>query len=241
MKLSIVIPCYNEGEKILKNVKLIIRKMEEIGIDYNITIVNDGSSDNTLLFLKQINYPHTYIESYEKNRGKGYAIKYGIQSLFKNNRAGDYINFMDADLSTNLNAIDTTLHYCERVKFDVIIGSRRHEETILSKPQKLPRKLMGKMCLIITRLIIGLNVKDTQCGFKTFKSDIIKYIIEKQQIERFAFDVEYLYIAKLKGKSIKEIPIIWENDEDSKVSAIKSSIIFFKDLFKIRKNKKKYL
>ena len=71
--------------------------------------------------------------------------------------------------------------------------------------------------------------------------DIIKYIIEKQQIERFAFDVEYLYIAKLKNKTIKEIPIVWENDEDSKVSAVKSSIRFFKDLFIIRKNKKKYL
>lgn len=241
MKLSIIVPCYNEGEKILKNAELIIKKMKELDIDYNITIVNDGSTDNTLSFLNQIKYPNTYIESYEKNRGKGYAVKYGIQSLFKNNREGDYINFMDADLSTNLDAINTTLRYCDNLNFDVIIGSRRHENTILPKPQKLPRKIIGKMCIIITKLIIGLDVSDTQCGFKTFKSDIIKYIIEKQQIERFAFDVEYLYIAKLKNKTIKEIPIVWENDEDSKVSAVKSSIRFFKDLFIIRKNKKKYL
>ena len=127
---------------------------------------------------------------------------------------------MDADLSTNLDAINTTLRYCDNLNFDVIIGSRRHENTILPKPQKLPRKIIGKMCIIITKLIIGLDVSDTQCGFKTFKSDIMKYIIEKQQIERFAFDVEYLYIAKLKNKTIKEIPIVWENDEDSKVSAV---------------------
>ena len=96
------------------------------------------------------------------------------------------------------------------------------------------------MCLIITKIMIGLNLKDTQCGFKTFQRDIIFDIVQKQQIEKFAFDVEYLYIAKLHNYTIKEIPIIWKNDTDSKVSTVKSSIKFFRDLFTIRKNKKLY-
>ena len=239
MKLSKIVPCYNEGEKMLKNTEILVNKMNSLNIDYNITIVNDGSTDNTLNFLNKINYPNVYIETYDKNKGKGYAVKRGISSLFENNRAGDYINFMDADLSTDLNAIDTTFKYCK--DYDIVIGSRRHKESQLPIPQGFIRKIISEMCILITKMIIGLNLRDTQCGFKTFKKEIIFSIIQKQQIERFAFDVEYLYIAKLHNNSIIEIPIIWKNDADSKVSTIKSSIKFFKDLFVIKNNKKKYL
>lgn len=238
MTLSIVIPCYNEGAKMLENIKTVTNKLNSLNIDYNVTIVNDGSTDNTLEYLNQIKYPHVFIETYEKNRGKGYAVKRGILSLFENNRAGDLINFMDADLSTDLSAIDTTLKHSHN--YDIIIGSRRHKDTILPEPQGPIRKFIGEMCLIITKIMIGLNLKDTQCGFKTFQRDIIFDIVQKQQIEKFAFDVEYLYIAKLHNYTIKEIPIIWKNDTDSKVSTVKSSIKFFRDLFAIRKNKKLY-
>lgn len=237
MKLSIVIPCYNEGEKVVHNIQKIINKMNELNIDYNITIVNDGSTDNTLSYLK--NLPeNVFVETYSNNKGKGYAVKRGIESLFEKNIAGDYINFMDADLSTDLSAIDTTLKYID--KYDIVIGSRRHKDSNLPVPQGLARKIISECCIIITKILTKINVRDTQCGFKTFKKDAIKNIIKLQQIERFAFDVEYLYIAKLNGYSIFEIPIIWENDTDSKVSALKSSIKFFKDLFIIIGNKKIY-
>lgn len=239
MKLSIVIPCYNEGEKMLKNINKVVEKLNSLHVEYNIIIVNDGSTDNTLSYLNKINYPNVFIETYEKNRGKGFAVKKGILSLFEKEIAGDYINFMDADLSTDLSAIDTTLKYCN--KYDIIIGSRRHKDTKLPVPQGFIRKIISEICIFITKIITRLNLRDTQCGFKTFRKEVIYNIINKQQIERFAFDVEYLYIAKLHNYSIIEIPIIWTNDTDSKVSTIKSSIKFFKDLLLIKKNKKLYL
>lgn len=237
VNLSIIIPCYNEGAKLIDNIDKINQYMSEEFFDYKyeILIVNDGSKDNTLNICKQIEnkYDFVHIISYLENKGKGYAVKKGIE-----HSKGKYVIFMDADLSTKLTAIKECLTNLNT--YSTVIGSRRHTESILTKKQNKLRQFIGKSCSILTNIIIPLHLKDTQCGFKGFNGDLIRNVVKKQTLNGFSFDVELLYIISLSQCQIKEIPVEWENDTDSKVSVVNSSINFFIDLFKIRLNKKYY-
>lgn len=237
IKLSIIIPCYNEGVKLINNIIKINNYItsEIPDLKYEIIGVNDGSKDNTKQIMADNEniLQNTRFIIYDDNKGKGGAVKEGIL-----NAKGEWILFMDADLSTDISAIKTVLNYTDSYKF--IIGSRRHKETILVKKQGFKRKFIGICCIIITNILTGLKLLDTQCGFKAIERNLAINIVNKQTINRWAFDVEYLYISKINKEKIKEIPVKWENDEDSKVSALSSSINFFLDLFKIIKNKKIY-
>lgn len=238
VNLSLVIPCYNEGQKLVKNITTIRDYMFEHnkGCSYEIIIVNDGSKDNTLNICNKLSkeFNNVFVVTYDNNKGKGYAVKQGIS-----NSKGDYVMFMDADLSTDLSAIRESLK--ELKNNYIVVGSRRHKESNLIKKQGLIRQFIGKSCSILTNLIIPLHLPDTQCGFKSFDGDLARELVKYQSLDGFSFDVELLYIAKLNKYSIGEIPVIWENDDDSKVSMFNSSVNFFLDLFKIRFNKSKYI
>lgn len=236
-KISIIIPCYNEGKNILNSINSVKNYLEsELSlVNYEIIVVNDGSTDSeTKEIFKISKINKVKFISYMNNKGKGYAIKEGIRKA-----TNDIIIFMDADLSIDLSAIKSVVENIE--KFDIVIASRHHKKSKIIKSQPLYRKIMGYLCSLITRLITGLKFKDTQCGFKGFKKDIAKKLIKKQKVNRWAFDVEYLYVACLKNYSVKEIPIVLRNDSNSTVDPIKSSLIFLKDLIRIRKNKKYYM
>ena len=148
---------------------------------------------------------------------------------------------MDMDLSTDLSAIKDCLDLTKKEEVSIIIGSRRLKESNLVVPQGFLRKFIGNSCKIYTNLKLGLKIKDTQCGFKFFEKNIAKKIANKEIIHRWAFDAEMLYIAKLNHINIKEIPVKWTNDEDSKVSPFDASINFILDLSKIKKNKNNYI
>lgn len=236
MQLSIVVPCYNEGNTIENSAKAIISHMAQTPeIDYELILVNDGSKDNTASLIKRLadTYDNVIPVLCEKNGGKGAAVKEGVKKA-----QGDYILFMDADLSTDLSAVNTFMK--EIPHNDMVIGSRRHPDSVLVKSQGAVRKFIGNCCVVITKIITRTKFNDTQCGFKGFTKELGAVLIEKQRIHGWAFDVEYLYIAKMQGCKVKPIPVKWENDEESKVSPIKSSVSFFIELFKIVGNKKYY-
>lgn len=237
--ISIVIPCYNEGLKLVENIKKVNKYMNEnIKEEYEILIINDGSRDDTLKILNenQSSFENTKILSYSENKGKGYAVKTGLLSS-----SGDYTIFMDADLSTELEAIKKVVDVFENNnEYDIVIANRRMNPDEKEKKGFL-RKLLSKGFYIVTFIFTGLKYTDTQCGFKGFKTSIAKDIAHKQTLERFAFDVEYLYIAKLNNYKVKEIPVIWINDPDSRVKVVRDSIRMFKDILTISKNKKKYI
>lgn len=224
--LSIIIPCYNEGWKLKQNILKIHEFMK--GKEYEIICVNDGSTDDTLKCMNEIT--NIKVVSYEKNRGKGFAVKTGIESS-----SGDRILFMDADLSTGLNAINLAL----QSESDIIIGSRTNSDSDV-EGKTFIRNLSSYISNLIIRVLIGISYRDTQCGFKMLTRNAASLIVRKQKIERWAFDVEWLYIAKLNNLSVKEIPVVWKDDRDSKVKLIKSSISFFNETLNIRKNKNKY-
>lgn len=231
MMLSVIIPCYNEGEKLINNVKIVKQYLDSLHIPYEIICINDGSKDNTREFMKKNSIENVKFYGYRNNKGKGYAIKTGI-----NIAKGDIILFMDADLSTDLGSIKKAL----TEDADIIIGSR----TMLNsnvEGKSFVRKMSSKISNILIRFLTGLNISDTQCGFKMMKKQLAKEIIAKQKINGWAFDVEYLYIAKLNHYSIKEIPVNWKNDSDSRVNLLKDSISFIQEIFKIVLNKKNYV
>ena len=232
MKFSIIIPCYNESQDIVKNVDKIKDYLASKNLDYELLLVNDGSKDNTKEVIESI--PNVKALSYEPNRGKGAAIKYGI-----GNATGDYILFMDADLSTDLSAVDKVVEHAPH--YDMIIGSRHAKDSVIKKKQPALRVFIGWCCRKLVNMKFHFKYKDTQCGFKAMRTDIAKKIVSKQVVNNFAFDVEYLYIASLNNLSIYEMGVIWADDRGSTVSPLKSSIKFFKDLSFIKKHKKTYL
>lgn len=232
MKLSIVVPCYNESKDIAKNSEIIKNYLQSIKQDYELILVNDGSKDNTKEVIEAI--PGVKALSYEPNRGKGGAVKYGIE-----NATGDYVLFMDADLSTDLEAIDKFIKLAPN--YDMVIGSRHAKDSVIKKKQPALRVFIGWCCRKLVNMKFHFKYKDTQCGFKAMRTDIAKKIVAKQVVNNFAFDVEYLYIAKLNNLSIYEMGVIWADDRGSTVSPLKSSIKFFRDLSFIKKHKKTYL
>lgn len=233
MKLSIIIPCYNEGKTIKENItKKVIPYLNDLDIDYEIIAVNDGSKDNTKKQIESIEGIKAI--SYKPNRGKGGAIKEGIL-----NAEGEYILFMDADLSTDLSAFKDVIKYIG--EYDCIIGSRHVKGSNIVIKQPLYRQFIGYMCRKLVNANFHFNYKDTQCGFKAFRKEYALEMAKRQIINGFAFDVEYLYFAKLNKLSCIEIPVIWENDRSSTVRVTSSSVRFLKDMKIIRKNKKNYL
>ena len=231
MKLSIIIPCYNESKDIAKNVETVKDYLKEHSIDNEIILVNDGSKDNTKEVIESI--PDVLALSYDKNRGKGGAVKYGIEHA-----KGDYVLFMDADLSTDISAIEQVIELAPTC--DLLIGSRHAKGSVIKKKQPAFRVFIGWCCRLLVNMLFHTKLKDTQCGFKAMRIDVARKLISKQLIDNFAFDVEYIYIANLNRLEIKELGVIWSDDRGSTVSPIKSSFKFFGDISRIRRNRKHY-
>lgn len=238
-KVSLVIPCYCEAEDIEKNVNTVkeFLKTPIEGFDFDIVVVNDGSKDNTKEVIESIKDIHPV--SYEPNQGKGNAVREGLRySVEKLN--SDYIIFMDADMSTDLSATNKCLEILESGA-GIALGSRHDKDSDIRIKQPLKRRFVSKCSRIIIGMMYHFKVKDTQCGFKGLNQETAKVLVKKSKMNGFSFDVEYLYIAKLRKISYKSFPVIWSDDRGSTVRVFKSSVRFFKDLFKIKRNKKHYL
>lgn len=233
--LSLVVPCYNESKSLKETMGRVIGHMENIPLRYELILVNDGSKDNTVKVMEEIQELHgkdiVKIASYEKNRGKGYAVRLGLSEAL-----GENIIFMDADLSTDLSHIT---EFVELLRVhNVVIGSRKIPGCQIRKKQTPFRVLIGKTAKLVTSAIVDLDFYDTQCGFKGFRHEVVYDILPELTIDRFCFDVEMLYVAKLKGFGFKEVPVIWMNREESTVNPIKDGMKFATDLIKIRKTHK---
>lgn len=224
--ISIIIPAYNEFLNIERAILKTHDYLNKNNYDFEIIIINDGSTDKTKeLCLKHLD-KIIYIEN-SINKGKGFSVKRGIEICCKKN-----ILFMDADLSTDINHINDFVLYSKN--FDIVIGSRNLPKSKLYRDRPFYRKIMGKLFATLVYTFSNLNLKDTQCGFKFFKSEIAKKIAKKSKINGWSFDVEFLTIANVNNFTIKEIPVKWVNHyETSKVSPFKTSIEMIGDYIKI--------
>ena len=232
MRLSVIIPCYNEAQDLVKKANEVLNKLHSLSIETELILVNDGSKDATDEVIHTID--GVIPSGYPVNKGKGGAVQQGILDA-----TGDYILFMDADLSTDLEALDRLIPMLDQ--YDFIIGSRHHKDSKIPIKQPAKRRFIGWCCRKIVNHKFKMKYTDTQCGFKAIRTNIAKKIAHRQIIMGFAFDVEYLYIAKLNNLIVHEMGVTWRDDRGSTVSPLKSSIKFFKDLKVIKKNKENYL
>ncbi|MEW6102569.1 MAG: dolichyl-phosphate beta-glucosyltransferase [bacterium] len=225
--LSVVIPCFNEENRISQTLSKITDYLKNRGFNYEIIVVDDGSTDKTISCLRD--FENIVVLKNEKNIGKGYSVRRGVMEA-----KGEYILFSDADLSTPIEEVERLLE--EIKENDIVIGSRASLESKILIRQPWWRERMGKIFNIFVRLFVIKGFKDTQCGFKLFKGGVAKRIFELGRINRFAFDVEILFLAKKFGYKIKEVGVCWRNSFASKVSPITSSLNMAFSLFLIRLN-----
>jgi dolichyl-phosphate beta-glucosyltransferase len=236
VKISVVIPAYNEEERIGATVLRIKDYLEKKGYEYEIIVVDDGSNDKTaevvarFLPRSQGGLPQIQLLQNKGNKGKGFSVKRGVL-----NSKGDYILFSDADLSTPIEELDKLLEYIKS-GFDIAIGSRGLKESDVQIHQAWHRERMGKIFNLLVRIFVLRGIKDTQCGFKCFSRGVAYKLFPKQLLEGFGFDVEILYLARKKGYSIKEVPVKWYNSPQTRVNALRDSIRMFMELVKIRIN-----
>lgn len=240
MKLSIVIPTYNQSEKLLKNLEeKILPFFDASGVTYSVLIEADHSSPEQVRMLEEglKGLPaQVKLDEVEDKKGKGWAVKKGIL-----HSEGDYVLFFDADMATDLSVF--SLMKKDLGKIDAMVASRDAKGAVYSKKQPFKRRLTHWGARTIIRAKFGIKeVHDTQCGFKLFRLSVAKRMAEKQLTLGSAFDVEYLYFLHLNGYSIEEYPAIWEDDPDSTLDGVvSSSKRFYKDLVSIKKNRKHYL
>ena len=213
--LSIVISAYNESKRIGKTIERINEYLTQQPYRYEIIIVDDGSSDDTNKIVQSFikNSVHFRLVDYAPNRGKGYAVKTGMLTA-----TGKYVLFTDADLSTPIEEVERFISIMESGNYHMVIGSRGLADSEILKHQPWFREKMGKIFNRFVHLLVFPGIKDTQCGFKLFRREIISPLFTKQTIDRFSFDVEILYLAQKLGCRIKEEPVRWINSPATKVN-----------------------
>lgn len=213
MKLSVVIPAYNEEKRLAGTVKTTIDYFNSKNISFEIIVVDDGSTDRTGEILEQLkqSYKELRIFRIPRNQGKGFAVQKGVL-----NADGDLILLTDADLSTPIQEWERLFLALENGA-DIAVGSRRTEGALLISRQPFLREKIGLLFGLITRTIIPTGVMDTQCGFKLFKAEVAKKLFSLQKAKGFAFDLEILGLAKKTGLVIKEVGVKWEDMPGSKV------------------------
>ena len=231
--LSVIIPAYNEERRLPKILAEIDKYLRRQNYDYEIIVVNDGSKDATAEVGGGLSsaIKNLKLIDNKENNGKGYVVRQGMVEA-----KGEYRLFTDADNSTSIDQIEKMWLEFEK-DFDIVIGSRDIKGAVLDPPQPFLRNvILGKGFKLFRKFVIGLwRIQDTQCGFKAFSKKAAENIFPKCKINRFAFDPEILVIAKKRGYKIKEIPVLWKNDPESKVK-FKGMVKMAIDLIKIRWN-----
>lgn len=236
-EISIIIPAFEERDRLGDSARTILRYIADSGLDAELIIVDDGSSDDTAAIgrVACAEFPtvRSKVIRYDENRGKGFAVKTGLETA-----EGDIALFSDADLSTPITELPKLVDPIRNDEFDVTFGSRALDRSLIGTHQPWRREQGGKVFNLIVRTLTGLPFWDTQCGFKAFNMKKFGPLLAKMTIERFGFDVEFLFVANLKGLRLKEIPVRWDHDERTKVNVFRDSRRMFNEVREIRRNAK---
>lgn len=234
MKLSIVIPAYNEEKKIEKDILLADKFFTEQKINGEIIVVDDGSTDLTFQKAndarKRISITLSVIKN-EKNCGKGYAVKRGMLEA-----RGEYIAYCDAGATVPLNNILIGLNLLTNNECDIAHGSRMLPGSVIKISQEKDRKLSSTVIRFLVTKFLGVpnSLTDTQCGFKIYKGEVAKELFSKLRTNGFMFEVENILRAEKNKYRIKEFPVEWSCDRDSRITFLKTPWRVLLDIFKIR-------
>ena len=231
--LSLVIPAYNEADRLPATLQRIEEHRRLWDFSSEIIIVVEPSEDGTLVLAENAakSTSRLVVLTHHERRGKGFAVRSGMLRA-----RGNFVFFTDADLSTPLEDLEASLlRFRKDQSVDVIVGNRQHPETRILLHQNLGREWMGKIFNRIAQKMTGLKIRDTQCGFKGFRDRAANEIFGRQRIDGFSFDVEVLLLAQAMGFSTVEVPVRWTNSPASHVRVLHDSMGMLGDLFRIRR------
>ncbi len=238
MDISIIIPTYKSADTIADVVSQIVRFFRTKSSSFELIVVDDGSSDETEARLKSIqpDYPELRVFCNVPNRGKGYSVRRGFQES-----RGEYVAFTDTDLPFGVESLWNVTEALRQGP-DLVIGSRvLPESRFLMNPRHFPyifmRHVLGRTLLNLVRFVFGLQVSDTQCGLKGCRKHVAKHVASRLTIDRFIFDVEFLYVARLAGFRVSEVPVVLEyTGVVTTVRIMRNVVSVLKDLLSIKVN-----
>lgn len=199
--LSLIIPAFKQEKTIQKDIKRIVKVLDTIANKYEIIVVVDGFLDKTAQKAKSLGLRKVKIVGYKHNKGKGYAVRFGMA-----NAKGDFIAFLDAGMDLNPQGLSQMISCMEKEKMDIVIGSKLHPESKVTYPWQ--RKILSWGYRSMVKTMFGLSVSDTQVGFKIFRRKVLEDVLPRLLVKKFAFDIEILAVAYSLGYTkISESPI----------------------------------
>lgn len=196
-----IVPAYQEGARIRGNLERLLGELDRMGTTYEVLVVSDGSTDDTVAQAQSVDSPHVSVISYAVNMGKGHALSRGVQQA-----SGELVTFIDADMELNPREIRTFVSLLESGGYDIVVGSKRHRQSRVHYPAF--RRLQSMAYQLLVRVLFNLDVRDTQTGLKLFRRDVLARAVPLLAVKRFAFDLELLVVAHHVGyRRIVEAPI----------------------------------
>jgi glycosyltransferase involved in cell wall biosynthesis len=234
--ISIVIPAYNEEKRLPATLERVNCYLARGGWEFSeVLVVDDGSRDGTAAIAEDFATRQLPIRVLRNpgNRGKGYSVRHGMLEA-----KGEWTLFSDADLSSPIEELETLWSAAQETGARVAIGSRALDRSLIGVHQPVLRESAGKLFNLAVRVITGLPFWDTQCGFKLFETGAAREIFRRQQLERFGFDVEVLFIARKLGYRVTEVPVRWNDVAGTKVGTL-SGLSAFLDPLRVRINQLK--
>jgi dolichyl-phosphate beta-glucosyltransferase len=229
---TVTIPCYNEAARIGNTVRATLDYLAKESPEAELVVVNDGSTDSTSTIVRDAlsgaKIQTQFLENFP-NRGKGAAVRTGLLAATR-----PIGLFFDADLSTPLSEIPKLIEPIANGDVDLAFGSRGLDRKLIGVRQPWRREQAGRVFNFIVRIATGMPFWDTQCGFKAFRLDVCRPILEKAHTIGFAFDVELLFMAYRAGLRLREVPVRWNHAEGSKVHVIHDSLAMLREVIALR-------
>lgn len=231
MRISLCIPMYNESSIIADTAHAVYAYMSEhYGDDFEIIFSDDGSIDCSADIVRALKLPNVMVVGYEKNRGKGSAVRHAVVSS-----VGDTVIFTDADLAYGLDVIEEAVNVIEGGGYEVLAASRAKHENGYAGYTAI-RRIASKTYIRVLNLFGGIRISDAQCGFKAFRGDVGRRIFSKCQTDGFAFDLEVILLAQKMGLKIYEMPAMIVNHRESKVNLIRDTLRMLRAIAVIKRN-----
>lgn len=228
--LSVVIPAYNEEERIIPTIGAVASCVSDLAIPWELIVVDDGSRDRTVALVEELGFANLRLLKAERNGGKGNAVHRGVLAA-----RGKHILFADADNSTPIEELPKFLAKIDQEGYDVVVGSRAAEGASEGHKSFLRRFLSWGLRWLV-RHLFHIGVRDTQCGFKMYTHEAANRLHRAQTVMGFSFDLEILYLAAKWHYRIAEVPVTWIDAPGSKVDTAKEVKRFLRDLFRIKWN-----